>query len=140
MKKIVLFLLFILGVTTISYAQDTLVATHYSERGKIIRKLKEERLFILNKISIERTEATVQEGKKLIMSGYLKKSVVVKTETTDRAITVSRQLIIVDKSDTHKEYEFLLTLTQIKVTGKLSFIVTLIKNKEATVMYLGKVI
>ena len=140
MKKIVVLLILIL-VSLMSYPQDTLVATHFTEKIKTIKALVKPKKYIFTKVAIGRSEFYITEGNTLIFSGYVKKFVIVKTQNSKDLTMITRHLVVVDKKDNVTEKEYYLTMIQNRLTKRpIRFIILPLKDKEASKVYLGKII
>lgn len=140
MKKIIVLLILIL-VSLMSYSQDTLVATHFTEKIKTIKALVKPKKYIFTKVAIGRSEFYITEGNTLIFSGYVKKFVIVKTQNSKDLTMITRHLVVVDKKDNVTEKEYYLTMIQNRLTKRpIRFIVLPLKDKEASKVYLGKII
>jgi len=139
MKKIILLILALLLMSVLTFAQDSLIATHFTENGKVIRSMQTSRQFVLNQVSPDRTEFKIVQGDKVILDAVLKECVIIQ-ERVERDVKITtRKIVVYDKLDGISKHEYLLTTLYSNITQTpIKFILTTIVKRQATTTYMGK--
>lgn len=133
--------MFLLIGTLTMNAQDILVATHYTDNGKVIHKLTKPRHYILQEVQHQRTEFKLVDGKDTVIDAYVTRCELVETKVTASTVIRIRQIVAISRKDNTTEHKYLLTVVFDRATETpLKFIITTLTKDQAGRAYLGKII